>query len=33
MIEYGEKMIPALRQNRVQKSNPQVNNTPDHRIR
>jgi len=33
MIEYGEKMIPALRQNRVQKSNPQVNNNPDHRIR
>jgi len=33
MIEYGEKMIPALRQNRVQKSNPQVNNSPDHRIR
>jgi len=26
-------MIPALRQNRVQKSNPQVNNNPDHRIR
>jgi len=23
----------ALRQNRVQKSNPQVNNNPDHRIR
>ena len=33
MIEYGEKMIPALRQNRVQKPNPQVNNNPDHRIR
>jgi glycerol-3-phosphate dehydrogenase len=32
MIEYDEKMIPALRQNRVQKSNPQLNNNPDHRI-
>jgi glycerol-3-phosphate dehydrogenase len=33
MIEYGEKMIPVLRRNRVQKSNPQLNNNPDHRIR
>ena len=33
MIDLGEKMIPALRQNRAQKSNPQVNNNPDHRIR
>jgi hypothetical protein len=33
MIEYGEKMIPVLRQNRARKFDPQANNNPDHRIR